>query len=240
MAVVDRADPRHHPHRHRATSATSGSTSRARSLRILLPLCLVFAVVLISQGVDPEPRRAATRSTRRRSTPIDAAITEQRIPGGPFASQEAIKELGTNGGGFYNANSAHPFENPNGITNILEICALLLIPFVARRRVRRPRQGQAPGAGADRRDGGDPRRCSAALRDVRRAERQPAAHRARRRPVDLDRRSRAATWRARRCASAHAACGLFAGATTGTSTGAVNCMHDSFTPLGGAVADDAA
>ncbi len=53
----------------------------------------------------------------------------QQIPGGPVASQEAIKEIGENGGGFYNANSAHPFENPNGITNILEIWALLAIPF---------------------------------------------------------------------------------------------------------------
>ncbi len=80
----------------------------------------------MSQGVDPEPPRRHGRdhrSTRRRE------ITEQHIPGGPFASQEAIKELGTNGGGPYNANSAHPFENPNGFTNILEIYALLLIPL---------------------------------------------------------------------------------------------------------------
>ena len=56
-------------------------------------------------------------------------VTEQAIPGGPVASQEAIKQLGTNGGGFFNANSAHPFENPNGLTNLLEIYAILLIPF---------------------------------------------------------------------------------------------------------------
>ncbi len=65
------------------------------------------------------------------ATTIDQTteITEQHIPGGPFASQEAIKELGTNGGGPYNANSAHPFENPNGFTDMLEIFALLLIPL---------------------------------------------------------------------------------------------------------------
>jgi K+-transporting ATPase ATPase A chain len=56
-------------------------------------------------------------------------VVEQQIPGGPVASQEAIKELGTNGGGFYNANSAHPFENPNGLTNLLQIYMLLLIPL---------------------------------------------------------------------------------------------------------------
>ena len=65
------------------------------------------------------------------ATTIDQTteITEQHIPGGPFASQEAIKELGTNGGGPYNANSAHPFENPTGFTDMLEIFALLLIPL---------------------------------------------------------------------------------------------------------------
>ena len=56
-------------------------------------------------------------------------MTEQQIPGGPVASQEAIKDLGTNGGGFFNANSAHPFENPTRLTNLLEIFALLLIGF---------------------------------------------------------------------------------------------------------------
>ena len=81
---------------------------------------------------------------------VDQPVTEQQIPGGPVASQEAIKELGTNGGGFYNANSAHPFESPTRLTNLLEIFALL------RHRVRLPdhlrRDGgqQAPG----------PRRCS--------------------------------------------------------------------------------
>ncbi len=102
-------------------------------LRILLPLSLVFAVVLISQGVIQNLGDGVVAVTVDQ-TPLDAgdpatAITEQAIPGGPLASQEAIKELGTNGGGFFNANSAHPFSNPNGVTNILQIWALLLIPF---------------------------------------------------------------------------------------------------------------
>ncbi len=87
---------------------------------ILLPLALVLAVVLVSQGVVQTLR-----------APVEARTLEsarQVIPMGPVASQEAIKELGTNGGGYYNANSAHPFENPNGLTNLLENFALLLIP----------------------------------------------------------------------------------------------------------------
>ena len=63
------------------------------------------------------------------ATEITTVRATQSIPGGPVASQEAIKELGTNGGGFYNANSAHPFENPNPFTNLLEIFLLLVIPF---------------------------------------------------------------------------------------------------------------
>ena len=60
---------------------------------------------------------------------VDQPVTEQKLPGGPVASQEAIKDLGTNGGGFYNANSAHPFESPTRLTNLLEIFALLVIGF---------------------------------------------------------------------------------------------------------------
>ena len=60
---------------------------------------------------------------------VSQPVTEQLIPGGPVASQEAIKDLGTNGGGFYNANSAHPFESPTRLTNLLEIFALLVIGF---------------------------------------------------------------------------------------------------------------
>ncbi len=87
---------------------------------VLLPLALVLAVVLVSQGV-----------VQTLHAPIEAQTLEgarQVIPVGPVASQEAIKELGTNGGGYYNANSAHPFENPNGLTNLFENFALLLIP----------------------------------------------------------------------------------------------------------------
>ncbi|MGB8649268.1 MAG: potassium-transporting ATPase subunit KdpA, partial [Mycobacteriales bacterium] len=91
------------------------------TVRVLLPLAVVAAVVLLAGGVvqnlhDPHAVTTVTGA-------------HQSITGGPIASQEAIKELGTNGGGFYNANSAHPFENPNPFTNWVEIFLLLVIPF---------------------------------------------------------------------------------------------------------------
>lgn len=90
------------------------------TLRVFLPLSLVFALLLVSQGVIQSlgPDLTATTLEGQRQT----------LPMGPVASQEAIKELGTNGGGFFNANSAHPFENPSPLTNFLEILAILLVP----------------------------------------------------------------------------------------------------------------
>src|SRR5439155_23939734 len=89
--------------------------------RVLLPLSFVFALVLVSQGVVQNFHAAKTVTTVSGQT--------QTIPGGPIASQEAIKEIGENGGGPFNANSSHPYENPNPITNLLEIWLLLAIPF---------------------------------------------------------------------------------------------------------------
>ncbi|MDX3853382.1 potassium-transporting ATPase subunit KdpA [Streptomyces sp. AK02-01A] len=90
-------------------------------LRVLLPLAVVFAIVLVAAGVIQNLHGFHSVTT--------IAGESQTIPGGPVASQEAIKELGTNGGGFYNANSAHPFESPNGFTNWLEIYLLSVIAF---------------------------------------------------------------------------------------------------------------
>ncbi|HTK65161.1 MAG TPA: potassium-transporting ATPase subunit KdpA, partial [Pseudonocardia sp.] len=90
-------------------------------LRLLLPIAFVFALVLVAGGIVQNfsaPHEVTTIAGGR-----------QAITGGPVASQEAIKELGTNGGGFYNANSAHPFENPNPFTNLVEIYLLLVISF---------------------------------------------------------------------------------------------------------------
>ncbi|NTW42622.1 MAG: potassium-transporting ATPase subunit KdpA, partial [Cellulomonadaceae bacterium] len=90
-------------------------------VRILLPAAFVVAIVLVATGVIQNLSAHTEISTLAGGT--------QSVLGGPVASQEAIKELGTNGGGFFNANSAHPFENPTPLSNLLEIFLLLVIPF---------------------------------------------------------------------------------------------------------------
>src|SRR5438067_2822228 len=107
------------------------------TLWVLLPLCLVGALALVSQGVVQNLRPYDTvKLLEKQSVQITGAdgktttkeITEQTIAQGPVASQEAIKMLGTNGGGFFNANSAHPFENPTPLSNFLEMWAIFAIP----------------------------------------------------------------------------------------------------------------
>ncbi len=108
------------------------------TLYILLPISFIFALVLVSQGVIPniDPYVQATGY---------GPTVSQTIPMGPIASQEARKEFGTNGGGFFNANSAHPYENPTTLTNIIEIFLMLIIfaalPLVFGRMVGSMRQG---------------------------------------------------------------------------------------------------
>jgi K+-transporting ATPase ATPase A chain len=108
-------------------------------IRILLPISIVFAIVFVGAGMIQNLHHYATVHA--------LAGGSQTIPGGPVASQEAIKELGTNGGGFFNANSAHPFENPTTWTNFLEIFLLLCIGFALPRTfgriVKDNRQGYA-------------------------------------------------------------------------------------------------
>jgi K+-transporting ATPase ATPase A chain len=204
-------------------------------LRILLPLSLVFSVVLMSQGVV-QNLSGYTAAVTIDQTPVDpsddsTAITEQLIPGGPVASQEAIKELGTNGGGFYNANSAHPFTNPNGLTNILQIWALLLIPFsfvVAFGRLVRDRSQARlllavmatilivfSGLAMLAEQHGNPGLTTRGA------------------DQSLSTSQSGGNMEGKETRFGPAASGLFAAATTGTSTGAVNSMHDSYTPLGG-------
>jgi potassium-transporting ATPase potassium-binding subunit len=160
-------------------------------------------------------------------------VTEQAIPGGPVASQEAIKELGTNGGGFYNTNGAHPFENPNGWTNILSIYLLLLIPFafpvMFGRMLGQPRQGWVllgvmalllvssmflmsffeTGGNSD---------VTALGVDQGQSSAQTGGN-----------------MEGKETRYGPASCAQYGAASTGTSTGSVNCMHDSLTPGGGAV-----
>ncbi len=204
----------------RATSPTVGNfwvdMTRA-TLYILLPLSIAVAIALAMLGA-PQTLTGAVEATT-----LEGA--KQVISIGPVASQEAIKELGTNGGGFFNANSAHPFENPNAISNMLEIWALLVIPFATvfafGRAVGDERQGRAIvvamsivlGVGVLvtywAEAGGNPLLTELGV--------DPAA----------------GNMEGKETRFGVAMSALFANATTGTSTGAVNAMHDSMTPLGG-------
>src|ERR1019366_5947043 len=124
------------------------------TLWILLPLCVLFSFALISQGVVQNLRPYDTvklvepqtvQSTGADGKPETKQVTEQVIAQGPVASQEAIKMLGTNGGGFFNANRAHPFENPTPLSNFFNIYGLLLIPaaltYTFGKMVKATRQG---------------------------------------------------------------------------------------------------
>jgi K+-transporting ATPase ATPase A chain len=183
------------------------------TLRVLLPICVLATVVFMVAGTVQNLSGGTDVTTLTGAT--------QHLTGGPVASQEAIKELGTNGGGFYNVNSAHPFENPTTWTNWLQVFLIFLIPFslprVFGRIVGQHRQGYAIVAvmavlaigsialtvGFETHGGGTvPQAVGAAMegKDVRFGVANSAT---------------------------------FAAATTLTSTGAVNSFHDSYTPFGG-------
>ena len=201
--------PRLRPARGPAGSATSGPTWSAARVRVLLPIAL-------GRGRPARRRRRRSRTSPPARRDHDARRRRQPIPGGPVASQEAIKELGTNGGGFFNANSAHPFENPTPCTNLLEIFLLLVIPFALARTFGRMvgdrRQGHAIlGAMAVLWSVAD-RRCHDVGRDRRPRRRAQLA-------------GGAMEGKETRFGDGPSA--LFAASTTGTSTGAVNSMHDS-------------
>lgn len=186
------------------------------NLRVLLPLAIVVALGFVLGG--------AVQNFTEPHTLTTLAGGQQTMVGGPVASQEAIKQLGTNGGGFFNANASHPFENPNPLTNILSIWGMLVIPFslpwTFGRMVGDRRQGAsivgvmtvlwlasvalitwAEGAG---------RGSATALAGAAMEGKE----------------LRFGTWGS----------ALYAASSTGTSTGAVNSMHDSFTAAGGGMA----
>jgi potassium-transporting ATPase potassium-binding subunit len=186
---------------------------------VLLPLSVVLAVLLMARGVVQNFDGA------RQVTTLGGAA--QALPGGPVASQEAIKELGTNGGGFYNANSAHPYENPDPVTNFLEMLALLAVPFALTatygRLVGSRRQGWALFAAMAV-------LWAAMTATVVVAEQagNPIVARA---GVD----QAGGNMEGKETRFGVGASALFAAATTGTSTGAVNSFHDSYTAAGGLV-----
>jgi K+-transporting ATPase ATPase A chain len=224
------------------------------TLYVLLPLAVVLALVLVSQGVIENFAGYQDATTVEKVTyqnpktdaggnPIKDvagnAVTEtattqiQTLPMGPIASQEAIKELGTNGGGFYNANSAHPFENPTPLTNLLEMFAILLVPFALTytfgKMVGDTRQGWVILTAMlilfvplvilafHSEQLGNPLIAKQGIDQV--ASTLQAG----------------GNMEGKETRFGIAASSLFAAATTGTSTGAVNSSHDSLTPLGGFV-----
>jgi len=191
------------------------------TLYILLPLSLIAAVVLVSQGV-------IQNVAPYRSVPLVQAtekVKEVTIPMGPVASQEAIKELGTNGGGFFNANSAHPYENPTPLSNVVEILLILLIPagltHTFGSMVGNPRQGWGILA------------AMLFLIILSFGILQWAETNGN--PLVARLGVQGANLEGKEVRFGLAGSSLFTVATTGTSCGAVNTMHDSLTPLGGMV-----
>ena len=224
------------------------------TLYILVPLSTLLALFLVSQGVVQNfsaYKEATTLDTVAYQQPkVDAAgnplkdaagnpllenltTRTQTLPMGPMASQEAIKELGTNGGGFVNANSAHPYENPTALSNFLEMLAMILIPasltYTFGRMVGDTRQGWAVLAtmtllfvallatAVHSEQQGNPLVAKLGV-DQAASVLQPGGN-----------------MEGKEARFGIAASALFATITTGTSCGAVNSMHDSFTPLGGFV-----
>ncbi len=191
-------------------------------LYVLLPLCLVYAVFLVSQGVIQNFQPYVT------AMPVESGAAQtQTIVQGPMASQVAIKMLGTNGGGYTNANAAHPYENPTPLSNFIQILSIFLIPsgltYYLGRMVKNRRHGWAVwGAMAAlflaavlvcwwAESAGNPRFHALGV--------NPASGNMEGKEVRFGIFSSA----------------LFATVTTDASCGAVNSMHDSFTPLGGLV-----
>ncbi len=224
------------------------------TLYVLLPLSLVFAVFLVGQGVIQNFRAYQDVSTLEVNTwqqpkngadgqplkdakgqPLmeDQKSDKQSLALGPVASQEAIKMLGTNGGGFFNANSAHPFENPTPLTNFAQMVSIFLIPaalvFMFGRMVGDPRQGLAVLTAMSlifivavvavtvQEQAGNPLLTALGT--------DPAASAT----------QSGGNMEGKEVRFGIAASGLFAAITTAASCGAVNGMHDSFTPLGGMV-----
>ena len=195
-------------------------------VRILMPLAFVAAIIFMSQGVIDNFHASRSVTT--------VAGQAQIIPGGPVASQEAIKEGGQNGGGFFGANSAHPFENPNGITNLLQLWLILAIPFAFTYAFGKMARDQKQGwvvfstmfvlwlvmllivAPLEAR--GNPKLTTGG------ADQRVTALQAGGNMEGKETRFGAVT------------CGYYAASTTSTSDGAINCQHDSLTPLGGGTA----
>jgi K+-transporting ATPase ATPase A chain len=209
-------------------------------LWVLLPVCLLVAVFFVSQGVVQnlkpyataqlvDPQTVQVTGSDGRTT--QQKVTEQVIPQGPVASQESIKIFGTNGGGFFNANSAHPYENPQPLTNFLQLVLIFAIPsgltYTLGRMTGSQRHGWAVWA------------AMAVLFAVGVASAYAAESRGNPLLHDVDQRvsslQSGGNMEGKEVRFGIANSALYATVTTDASCGAVNSMHDSFTPLGGMI-----
>jgi K+-transporting ATPase ATPase A chain len=196
-------------------------------LYLLIPICLVYAVFLVSQGTIQNFKASDVARVLEQQIGGNNTVLVQTIPQGPLASQEAVKMLGTNGGGFFNANSAHPFENPTPLTNFMQMLSIFLIPSgltcYLGSMVKNTRHGwtiwatmlalflaaflvcwHAEGAG-------NPRMHALGISEA------------------------SGNMEGKEVRFGIFGSTLFAAITTDASCGAVNAMHDSFTPLGGLI-----
>jgi K+-transporting ATPase ATPase A chain len=209
-------------------------------LWILLPACLVVALIFVSQGMIQNLRPYDTakllnpqtvQTTDADGKTTTQLVTDQVIAQGPLASQEAIKELGTNGGGFFNANSAHPFENPTPFTNLLQLVMIFTIPagltYTLGRMTGSPRHGWAVWAAM----------ALLFLAGVTvaywaEAQGNPLLH-------GIDQHAGAmqpgGNMEGKEVRFGIASSALYATVTTDASCGCVNSAHDSYTPLGGMI-----
>ncbi|HVY06984.1 MAG TPA: potassium-transporting ATPase subunit KdpA [Burkholderiales bacterium] len=224
------------------------------TLYILLPLSVILALMLVSQGVvqtfspyqtvplvesveyeNPKVDSAGQPVKDDKGSPVTEKATqkEQVIAVGPVASQVAIKQLGTNGGGFFNANSAHPFENPTPLANFLELLAILLIPaalcYTFGRMVGDPRQGRALLAAMTVVFVALLTICVAAEQSGNPLLEKAGADQA------ASALQSGGNMEGKEVRFGIANSALWATATTAASNGSVNAMHDSFTPIGGLV-----
>ena len=190
------------------------------NLYLLLPLSIVLSIFLTSQGTIQNFRPSAG------AAPVETAAV-QTIAQGPVASQAAIKMLGTNGGGFFNANAAHPYENPTPLSNFIQMLAIFLIPsgltYYLGRKVKSQKHGWAVWSAM----------AILFLAAVLVCWKAEAAGNTRLQALGVD--TAAGNMEGKEVRFGIAGSSLFAAVTTAASCGAVNAMHDSFTPLGGLV-----
>ncbi len=196
------------------------------TLHILLPLSVVLALLLVSHGVVQTFAGSVSVHLLEPVTAADGkTVTEQVLALGPAASQVAIKQLGTNGGGFFNANSAHPFENPDGFSNLLQMLSLLLIPvalcFTFGRMVGQPKQGVALLM------------AMFVIFVPLLALTVASEHQANPVLTALGVDPAMGNWEGKEMRFGITSSAIWATATTAASNGSVNAMHDSFMPLGG-------